>query len=406
VRRTGSTTHVADARPRAIVGPPALAALLASLVAASAAADPITDREYAIELYEGVAIGDSSQTGMGGAGSARIVGSAGVLLNPAAAVIRRETDNDRWGWDYHLDFLTGRFSSDYDNNGAPAPEDSGAQLVTAGLSVRRGEWAVALTVIAQTAPVDGSAPALDAETARGKLVVARFFPGADLAVGLGIQTVRFALSPRDVGQPDLFAMTGAGGVVGATWLPRGQSYRLAAAVESQIVGNQIDPGSRCDPLDCDGYILPREIESPGRAILGATYRWARTAWNQQVAAKFRDERSVTVSADLVIAGSSSDGHGLEAFGMQQLQRAGRNVTFSPRIGSEIEALPGRLRLRAGTYWEPGRFEGVGGRLHATLGIELRALEISLWGPRRGRLGATIDVASRYRNLGLSLGFWH
>ena len=39
-----------------------------------------------------------------------------------------------------------------------------------------------------------------------------------------------------------------------------------------------------------------------------------------------------------------------------------------RLGAEWEALPGRLRARLGTYWEPSRFDGVGGRIHGTDGF--------------------------------------
>jgi hypothetical protein len=391
----------------------AAVAIVSGALAPIAAADPIVDRDYAIELYEGVAIGDSALTGMGGAGAARVNGSAGVLINASAPAVRRTTDNDSWSWDYHLDFLTGRFSTDYDNNGQVAPEAEGAQLFTGGLALRFGKWSGALTVTGQSSPVDGSAmPALFATTLRGKFVIARWIPSWDLAIGAGIQSVAFQLGPKD-GDP-LFDLTGGGLVAGATWLPRGQSYRAAIALESRIVSSKVSPGG-CDPNMCiadpddpgsTAYILPEEIESPGRTIVGMAYRWAESPWNQQVKAKFRDEFSVTVSGDLILTGSSADGHGIEAFAMQQLQRSGAHVTVSPRAGVEVEALPGRLRLRAGSYWEPERFEGVRGRVHGTFGFELRALEFRLWGIRRGKLGATFDIARRYRNIGLSIGFWH
>src|SRR5512138_100272 len=98
---------------------PLVAALLLAC-APGAAADPIVDRNYSIELYEGVAIGNTTQVGMGGAGAAVILGSAGALLDAAAPAIRETTDRDSWSWDYHLDFLTGKYSSDYDNNGIVA----------------------------------------------------------------------------------------------------------------------------------------------------------------------------------------------------------------------------------------------------------------------------------------------
>jgi hypothetical protein len=242
-----------------------------------------------------------------------------------------------------------------------------------------------------------------AEAARVKAVAARWIPRLDLALGAGVQSISFELSPR--AGPELFGITGAGLVAGATWLPRMERFRAGVAVESPILGGQVSAAA-CDPENCQGYKLPREVESPGRLLAGLAYRWAATAWNQRVPGTFRDERALTAAADLVVTGPSERGHGLEAFGMRELQRSGRATVTSIRAGAELEWLPGRLRVRAGSYWEPARFDGVRGRIHGTVGADLRALEFYLFGLRRGRLSATADVAARYRNLALSIGFWH
>lgn len=368
------------------------------------AADPITNRDFAIDFYDGVAIGSSKQVGMGGAGAALLVGSAGSLLNAAAPVIRETTDTGTWSWDYHFDVLSGRYSTDYDNNGYVAPEASGATLATIGASLRVNNWAIAFTTIGQTTHVGESpgASRLEAEALRVRGVFAYYFENRDLAVGLGFQTVTFRLGPQD---DPMFQIDGAGVIAGATWMPRFTSVRIGAALESSILGGNVDAAS-CDPENCMGYILPSNIESPARTIVGGAYRFAPTAWNQLVGGRFRDERSLTIATDVVVVGRSTNGHGIEAFGMQELQRSGRRIGVSIRGGAEFEWLPGRLRLRAGSYWEPERFDGIGGRLHATFGADLRVFEFDLYGVRRGRIGATGDIASRYRNIAVSVGFWH
>ncbi|HWU86069.1 MAG TPA: hypothetical protein VN253_02295 [Kofleriaceae bacterium] len=366
-----------------------------------AAADPIVDRNYAIDFYDGVAIGDTAQVGMGGAGAALGGDSAGTLLNPSASAVRRTTDTDRWSWGYHLDVLTGKYSTDYDNNGTATDQASGASLLTLGVAVRVRDWSAALTATGQTAPVAGAA--LDAQALRAKLVVAHWFPRTNLAVGAGVQTVSFALS-RSSGEA-MFEITGAGLIAGATWVPAMENVRAGLAMESGIIGGEVST-SACDPADCQGYILPRAVVSPGRVIAGGAYRWAATAWNQLVPRTFRDERSLTAAADLVVTGSSPNSYGLEAFGKQELQRSGRATVVSIRGGAEYEWLPGRLRVRAGSYWEPGRFDGVGGRIHATFGVDVRVLELHLFGLRRVRISGTADLATRYRNLAVSIGFWH
>ena len=116
---------------------------------------------------------------------------------------------------------------------------------------------------------------------------------------------------------------------------------------------------------------------------------------------------MTVAADVIVTGSSDNAYGLEAFGQHELQRSGRHRSLGVRGGAEYEWLPGRLRVRGGSYWEPGRFVGVGGRLHATFGVEVRAFQFWFWGTeRRGRISLTADVADHYGNGGLSVGFWH
>src|SRR5580765_3557046 len=85
-------------------------------LAGTASADnpPIVDRNYAIDLYDGVAIGNTAMVGVGGAGAALINGTAGALINPSAIAVRSTTDRDSWDWGYHFDVLTGRYSSDYE----------------------------------------------------------------------------------------------------------------------------------------------------------------------------------------------------------------------------------------------------------------------------------------------------
>ena len=91
-------------------------------------------------------------------------------------------------------------------------------------------------------------------------------------------------------------------------------------------------------------------------------------------------------------------------------KGGRYVTAACRAHRAPVCVYGgwnaHVRVRGGAYWEPGRFEDVGGRIHETFGIDLRIGQFHLWGPRRGRLSLTSDVATRYRNAGISIGFWH
>jgi hypothetical protein len=103
----------------------------------------------------------------------------------------------------------------------------------------------------------------------------------------------------------------------------------------------------------------------------------------------------------------SQGAGLEAFLDKELQPSGRSASLSLRLGAEYEWVPGWFRIRGGTYWEPPRFADVEGRLHVTVGFDVRFWSFSFWGSKyRLRLSLAGDAARQYGNTLLSLGFWH
>ncbi|MFP2896949.1 hypothetical protein [Corallococcus sp. 4LFB] len=83
------------------------------------------------------------------------------------------------------------------------------------------------------------------------------------------------------------------------------------------------------------------------------------------------------------------------------QIVGDTATFQPRLGAEWDTFPGLLRLRAGTWLEPSPFPGRNPRPHLTGGFELFVLRY--W--EDWALTASFDLASRYSNWGVSIGFW-
>jgi hypothetical protein len=94
---------------------------------------PITSRDWAVDLYEGTALGSNRVIAMGGVSVAIAEGSAGSLANPAAMAVRPTTDNDWFAWDFHLDAASGSLSTDYDNNGY-LDGANGNKAATAGLA--------------------------------------------------------------------------------------------------------------------------------------------------------------------------------------------------------------------------------------------------------------------------------
>jgi hypothetical protein len=380
----------------------------------SAAADcpscvPITSRDYAIDLYSGVPLGNSAIIAMGGAATAYAIGSSGTLVNPSASAVRATTDTDWWSLDTHFDYLSSSLSTDNWNDGILASNGAGTTELTAGISLRIHDWAGAITGTGQFASFATSAtgPSFQAQTGDLQLALARWIPQIDTAIGVDARLA--ILTVQQSGGPAVFQIQGVGVQGGAQWIPSEQDFRVGLAVSSPIAGGSVTT-SACDPMACmlggTSYILPDQVYVPWRVSAGGAYRFGPTRWNQLVKTTFRDERAVIVVLDGVVAGPAPNGYGLEAFTQDRLQRSGSSLSWSLRGGAEWECLPGRLRVRAGSYWEPARFDGVSGRIHATFGLELRVFEFQLWGKRRGRLGLTGDVAERYNNLSASIGFWH
>ena len=122
------------------------------------------------------------------------------------------------------------------------------------------------------------------------------------------------------------------------------------------------------------------------------------------AAKVNDRRYLLVSSDIVFDGqTSARGTGVEGFVMQELDPAGSEPTLSLRLGLESEVWNNRLKLRAGSYLEPSRFEGESIRVHGTAGLEVRLFKLWGWD---WRVASTVDISRDYENLLIGVGFWH
>jgi hypothetical protein len=121
---------------------------------------------------------------------------------------------------------------------------------------------------------------------------------------------------------------------------------------------------------------------------------------------------VLLSASLSAFGPVNEAVGIESFLQRVVDRSGRRLVFMPQVGVETEVIPNWLRLRAGSYYEPTRFENQNAapRAHGTFGVSSKVLPWSVFGvwPRDAwwRAQGAIDVAQRYFNWGFSLGVWH
>ncbi|MBT8496362.1 MAG: hypothetical protein KJO07_25170 [Deltaproteobacteria bacterium] len=395
----------------------ALPVVLASLPAAGQDLPDITDRNYAIDLYQGPVLGSAEIVGMGGASTAVAKGSPGILVNPAAVAVWPVTSTGEWDWDFHFDALNRLPGEDLDNNGIEDPEVEFDvdPFVTGGLIGRIGVFAAGGTISNNTvvSPADdGMSGRLEATTTVGRIAVGANLFREQLAIGAALKFGTLTINKlSDEGEVEgkLFDLQGVGLEFGSVWMPHKRDLRIGASFSGPISGGErVETGpDDCDPNDCEGYVLPERVVAPWSLAIGGAYRFGPTRWNQKFGTRWRDEKYWLVAADVLFTGASDDGHGIGAFAQRKLQRSGENVSVSVRVGAEYEWIPGRLRIRFGSYWEPSRYDGVSGRLHATAGIDLRVYQFCFWDARyRLLVGLTGDGAEGYGNGGLTVGFWH
>lgn len=376
------------------------------------------------DLYNGTAIGNVRILGMGGTAVGLAQGSAGVLANPAAAAVRLTTSKGSWDWDYHLDWVS-TAGSDIDNNGDRNDERFGSMTYSGGLAGMVQGWGLAVVGTSQSTDLVGAAgEPLVASTTTTKIALAYEFLEQAYTAGLAVRIGSFSLA--EANGTGLARNSGASLEVGGLWRPPRTDWRAGLTFSLPVSGHDLRTESGCDPLDCHGYHLPDGVQVPWQLGAGVAWRHvfgdlaygapvssvavpapARSRWNQHIDADYRDERALLLAADVVVTGAVDDGYGLERFSEMQLQRSGEQTVVSVRGGAEYEWLPGRLRVRGGSYWEPGRFAGRGGRIHGTFGLEVSLVQFHVWRwTYRLRLSATVDGARHYANGGLSVGFWH
>jgi hypothetical protein len=365
---------------------------------------PVTSRDFVIDLFEQPAIGSPRLIAMSGAINSVAEGAAGLYTNPASAAVRPETTAEKFAWNVYFNSYIPVDGQDSNNNGQAVTSVRRSLLGAVGLLLQYGKWGLTLDggyTAHEIAPQAGGG--LGVRSIIPHVALGRTFLDGELAGGVGVRGGALNVYTLDQRQT-LFTRAGASGEAGVVWQPRGQSFRTALSGALPVYTGVVS--YTCDPNNCGGYILPRDAVVPWSLTVGGAWRLGGTPWNQKVDGAYRDERQLTVAIDLSVIGSVSSGYGMEAFAAKQLQASGRDASVTPRLGVESEIIPGWLRIRAGSYREGSRFEQTTARWHITGGAEGRLFAFHLAGhERRVAVSLAGDLASRYKNAGLSVAFW-
>jgi hypothetical protein len=337
-------------------------------------------------------------------------GADGVADNPAAGSVLPFGKLGGFIADGSFLLYVGDGKSDFVNDGLSTGFAQVDSIVGLAAVIGYGRWTLAVdTRITSWSAATAESAGLETRGMQQGLehfALARAF-GDSLSLGVGFRYA--AISFQDNSGTDIATLDATGAEAGAVWRPSGRNIRLGFGAWSEMSGSSlsVSGAATCsDALACDGLILPNRIRVPWQMAVGIAWRVQGPTWNVASETRYRDERVLTLAADVVVSGTISDGYSVGSYLVDgTLQPSGRSISVSPRLGLENEAIPGRLRMRVGGYYEPGRTPDSSYRRHFTGGVELRLL--SLFQDRvRVQANAGFDAAAGYGATSASIGLWH
>jgi hypothetical protein len=197
--------------------------------------------------------------------------------------------------------------------------------------------------------------------------------------------------------------------------PHDEEAALRARIERDRAERQRDYDEQLSRLSPEGRAAQRAEqqaeERSARAIEDDHIAEAGERLHQVRKARYENwpREKILLLASVLMTGPSSNAISVEGFLDQRVETAGRDASFTPRLGLEGEPLPNRMLLRTGTYVEPSRYDGGTARQHFTFGADVRLFPLTFWGllpDADWKLGLFVDLAPRYTNWGLGLGNWH
>jgi hypothetical protein len=357
---------------------------------------PIVDNNYNLDLRQGPIIGSARQVALGGAYIGVAEGITSLNSNPAGVAFRLERSKTEFDWDWTVG-LNNLKSNDFDNNGVSPPDYKTHRIRSLGLMGQYGPWGIGVLNNSEILSLDGLSSDDEYVLSVTSLALGRQFLDRELTVGAGMRATMTKLQNQPF-DATLGKISGTGWDVGAVWNPERGPFRFGVAYTSSISSDQSLDNASGVPVTVNGLIVPQQVILPASLGVGMSYAVP--------SAPFWKDHKWLVASDLLFTAASENAVGVESVLAQKIQYVGTHDTTSVRLGSELETMPGRLRLRLGSYYEPSNYEGVQSRTHLTGGFEVRMFHTSYWGEYDWGLTYTVDSARDYLNMFVALGFWY
>jgi len=382
-------------------------------------------RPERLYLNSSVLLGSARVVSLGGAYVGVGEGAAGITSN-LASLAHRSPELDR-DWDLGVTLswmnlpLGNPRKRDLDNDGVSDSARGNRQLL-AGMLLQYKRFGLGFSL--RNSTVDScivagcsASNALSVTLTTTSLSGAVAFARDEFILGFGI-----------FGAEATFNHLGESWHYGSTALaldflyrPLNRPYRMGVALRPDVTGPWQPAAGQAPSIG--GRQLYAAVVSPSVVSVGMSYRLGRGAhrYNQLSPAARRQYVEMGVGSELsepVLPGDPTGRLLLSAqvdfvSGVENAiplrsftdlipaQLIGGTFALVPRLGVEHETLLHRLRLRLGTFAEPSPFQGRPTRPHLTGGFELFLFEyVEQWS-----VSSSFDVASRYANAGISVGFW-
>ena len=409
--------------------PPSIPLLAAVVVLAScpvALADnpPLTSSNYAIDVFQGPVLAPVRVTGLAGAYAPIAEGVEGIGANTAAPALRSLYSTQHVDYDLSLGFTlpSSVRNTDFDNNGSVGFTYKNFVFTQLGGLIQWGPWGAGglASLQSYTLGQDASGQTLQLNTSRFQIQLARALFDGELVVGVGLRAVSLEIDSGEGEKSNLASMFGVNAEAGAIWTPLALPLRAALTFRAPVQG-RLNPDSPTTADDAGNVrvanlYLPSTIKLPWEIEAGLAYQFGprplQIPWGPERAERFKalPRAKLLLTGSVIISGAASNAIGFESFLSQQLERSGRHLLVSPRVGAELEPIENRLQVRAGSYLEPSRFDDIRPRVHGTAGAEVRLFRWSVFGltsPETSwRISGFVDVSHLYLGWGVGVGTWH
>lgn len=365
-------------------------------IRAATLGEPLTSNDYQIDVTRTVTTGSTRKIALGGAFTGIAEGNAALADNPAAVAYRARAFMRPLELDMVLSTLAVE-DNDSDNSGTQSLVYGNSSLVDLGLMAQYRNWGLGFVSQMAVFQSENLPQNQEAQFMSGALAAGYTTDDRSIAFGFSLNPVGARVHPQNHHDPRSFQLRGMGYGAGIVVHPHRGAWRWGAAYSSGVSTDEQNVVSGTDPVKVGNLIVPEGVLETDVLSLGVAHEWNHfLGWQGHPG---------LASGDIRFFGQSpSNAQGSAAFITQSSRPIGQKTITTIHGGVEVELLPNRFRLRAGTYHEPSRYEGGSARQHVTGGFEVRLFSIP-YVTRQLSFSYATDYAARYQTHSISLWLW-